>query len=118
MSWHAALEQEVLHLYQEPVIGSGYNNTYGEANLVNLVKKFHSLEAEQMEYMKSMIVTYSQSGDLSSSYVSVGVLHALGMSDHVANAYQWAEGRDDSQMFTHHFDIGKSLAEHFVIDTP
>ncbi|MCF8719959.1 hypothetical protein [Nitrospina gracilis] len=118
MSWHDTLEQEVLHLYQEPVIGSGYSNTYGEANLVNLVNKFHSLETEQMEYMKSMVVTFSQSDDLASSYVSVGVLHALGMHDHVENAYQWAQGRDDSHMFTSHFDIGKSLAEHFVINPP
>jgi len=116
MSWHAALEEEVLNLYQEPVIGSGYNNTYGEENLVNLVKKFRSLESEQMEYMKSMVVAFSQSDDLSSSYISVGVLHALDMGDHVDNAYQWARGRDDAHMFVSHFDIGKSLADHFVIN--
>ena len=114
MSWHNQLEEEVLHLYQEPVIGSGYNNTYGEENLVNLVKKFRSLESEQMEYMKTMIVTFSQSDDLASSYISVGVLHALEMSDHVERAYQWAQQRDDAHMFVSHFDIGKSLADHFV----
>lgn len=108
------LENEILHLYQEPVINSSYNNTYGEENLVNLVNKYKSLGPEGMEFMKEMVVGFSQSDDLASSYVSVGVLHALGMNDHVQNAYTWAGTRDDGPMFASHFDIGKSLADHFT----
>jgi len=108
------LESEILRLYQEPVINSSYSNTYGEENLVNLVNMYRSLAPEEMMFMEEMVVTFSQSDDLASSYVSVGVLHALGMNDHVQNAYTWAGTRDDGPMFASHFDIGKSLADHFT----
>ena len=114
MDGHDRLEKEILHLYQEPVINSSYANTYGEENLVNLVNKYRSLAPEEMEFMKERVVAFSQSDDLASSYVSVGVLHALGMDEHVQNAYIWAGTREDGQMFSSHFDIGKSLADYFI----
>ena len=36
------------------------------------------------------------------------------MNEHVQNAYTWAGTREDGQMFTSHFDIGKSLADYFI----
>ncbi len=114
MDGQEQLESEILHLYQEPVINSSYANTYGEENLVNLVKKYRSLEPEGMAFMKELVVSFSQSDDLTSSYVSVAVLHALGMNDDVQKAYTWAGSRDDAHMFVSHFDIGKSLADHFT----
>ena len=108
------LEEEILRLYREPIIGANYTNTYGEENLVNLVEKYRSLNTEQMDFMENLVVTFSQSQDLASSYVSVGVLHALGMDGQVEAAYQWAQSQEDSQSITSHFDIGKSLADHFI----
>nr|MCS5624012.1 hypothetical protein [Candidatus Neomarinimicrobiota bacterium] len=61
-----------------------------------------------------LIVSYSKSPDLAASFVSVGVLHALGMSNEVEEAYLWAKELDDKEKFIHHFDIGKSLAEYFT----
>jgi len=110
----AQLEEEVLRLYREPIVGANYANTYGEENLVNLVNKYKSLSAEDMEFMKGLVSGYSQSEDLSCSFVSVGVLHALGMNEQVQQAYQWAAAQDNPQHITSHFDIGKSLADHFL----
>ncbi|MBI5427331.1 MAG: hypothetical protein HZA02_03535 [Nitrospinae bacterium] len=108
------LEEEVLRLYREPVIGAGYGNTYGEANIQNLVKKYRDLGEADMRRMTEMLTAFSRSGDLASSYVSVGALHALGKKDAVAAAYEWAKSQDDPAMFAHHFDIGKSIADHFA----
>jgi len=46
------------------------------------------------------------------------VLHALGMEEEVAAAYAWAGTQDNSGQLTSHFDIGKSLADHFISDSP
>ena len=108
------LEEEVLRLYREPIVGANYANTYGEENLVNLVNKYKSLSAEDMEFMKGLVSGYSQSEDLTCSYVSVAVLHALDLNEQVQQAYQWAAAQDNPQNITSHFDIGKSLAEHFL----
>ena len=108
------LEEDILRLYREPIVGANYNNTYGEENLVNLVKKYRSLAPEEMQFMRDLVVGYSQSPDLASSYVSVGVLHALGFNGQVEEAYAWAQTQDNSGHVTSHFDIGKSLADHFI----
>jgi uncharacterized radical SAM superfamily protein len=109
-----SLEEEILHLYQEPAIGSGYSNMYGEENIVKLVEKYHSLNDTNKARMQEMVVGFSESFDLASSLVSVAVLHALGMEQAVQNAYQLAEARDDAQSIKHHYDIGVSLADHFI----
>ena len=108
------LKEDVLHLYREPSIGATYTNTYGEENIRNLVGKYRSLSAEGMREMRDLVITYSKSPDLTASFISVGVLHALGMPEEVREAYRWAEKLDEAERFTHHFDIGKSVAEHFV----
>lgn len=108
------LKEDILRLYREPIVGANYNNTYGEENLVNLVNKYRSLSSEEMEFMQELVAGYSQSPDLASSYVSVGVLHALGFSHQVEAAYAWAQTQDNSGQVTSHFDIGKSLADHFI----
>ena len=110
----AVLEEDILRLYREPIVGANYNNTYGEENLVNLVGKYRSLSPEEMEFMRELVAGYSQSPDLASSYVSVGVLHALGFIQQVEEAYAWAQSQDNSGQITSHFDIGKSLADHFI----
>ena len=109
------LNEDVLNLYREPSIGATYTNTYGEENIRNLVKKYRSLGDGGMREMRDLVVTYSRSSDLTTSFISVGVLHALGMSEEVKEAYCWADGLDEAERFTHHFDIGKSVAEHFAI---
>ena len=109
------LKEDVLNLYREPSIGATYTNTYGEENIRNLVGKYRSLSDGGMREMLGLVVTYSKSPDLTTSFISVGVLHALGMSEEVKEAYRWAEGLDEAERFTHHFDIGKSVAEHFTI---
>ncbi len=108
------LEEDLLNLYREPSIGATYTNTYGEENIRNLVGKYRSLGDEGMREMRGLVVTYSKSSDLTTSFISVGVLHALGMPEEVREAYRWAEKLDEAERFTHHFDIGKSVAEHFV----
>ena len=107
-----SLEEEILHLYQEPMIGASYTNTYGEENIQNLVGKYRSLD-EQNE-MLEMVIQYSQSTDLATCFISVGVLHALGRSEDVQKAYQWAENQEDSVRIIHHLDIGKSVADYFI----
>ncbi|OGW29294.1 MAG: hypothetical protein A3K09_02530 [Nitrospinae bacterium RIFCSPLOWO2_12_FULL_47_7] len=108
------LTEEILRLYREPVIGGGYGNMYGEENIQNLVKKYRSLNPNDMQLMTELLVGYSKSNDLASSYVSVGALHALGMDSEVADAYEWAQNMEDANMFRRHFDIGKSIADHFI----
>jgi hypothetical protein len=38
----------------------------------------------------------------------------LGFSEQVEEAYAWAQSQDNSGQITSHFDIGKSLADHFI----
>ena len=109
-----SLEEEILELYRSPIIGASYNNTYGEENIKSLVEKFRVLDDQKSQIMQDLVVLYSKSPDLATSYVSVAVLHALGMSKNVQEAYLWAKGLDESKTFIHHFDIGKSLAEYFT----
>ena len=109
------LEDDILRLYREPIIGANYTNTYGEENLVNLVSKYRALSEEDMEFMRDLLSGFSQSPDLASSYVSVGVLHALGLNEQVEAAYAWAETQDNCKQITSHFDIGVSLANHFSV---
>ena len=107
-----SLEEEILHLYQEPAIGASYTNTYGEENIQSLVKKYRSLK-DQGE-MLEMLVRFSQSSDLATCFVSVGVLHALGKNEDVQKAYRWAETQEDPAQIISHFDIGKSVADYFT----
>ncbi len=46
------LEEDILRLYREPIVGANYTNSYGEENLVNLVTKYRSLSPEEMEIMQ------------------------------------------------------------------
>ena len=107
------MKEEILHLYQEPAIGASYTNTYGEENIRNLLNKYRSLDSEGMERMIKMVVDFSQSTDLATSFVSVGVLHALGENEVAAEAYRWADTQEDSKRIISHFDIGKSVADYF-----
>ena len=107
------MEDEILHLYQEPGIGASYTNTYGEENIRNLLNKYHSLDSEGMRQMMKMVLNFSQSTDLATSFVSVGVLHALGQNEGVAEAYRWANSQEDAQKIISHFEIGKSVADYF-----
>ena len=107
------MEEEILHLYQEPSIGSSYMNTYGEENIRNLLGKYHSLDEAGMEKMVKMVLNFSQSTDLATSFVSVGVLHALGLKEGVAEAYRWAKTQEDAERIISHFEIGKSVANYF-----
>jgi hypothetical protein len=45
------------------------------------------LDEEEMLVMRDLVISYSKSPDLATSFVSVGVLHALGMSQEVDAAY-------------------------------
>ena len=116
MGGDISLKEEILALYSEPGIGASYGNTYGEENMLSLVRKYRSLELEDMQRMLVIIIEYSRSLELAVSYVSVGVLHALNMSGEVEQAYEWARSLEDSASRIHHFDIGKSLAEYFVAE--
>lgn len=109
-----SLEEEILHLYQEPGIGASYSNTYGEENIQNLVGKYRSLSDENMRQMLEILIRFSQSSDLATCFVSVGVLHALGKSEDVQEAYRWAETQEDPARIISHFDIGKSVADYFT----
>ena len=108
------LTDQVLALYREPAIGSSYNNTYGEENIRTLVEKYRALDESAMLVMLGMVVDFSRSQDLASSFISVGVLHALGKNREVEQAYQWAKNQEEAASFISHFDIGKSLADHFT----
>ena len=107
------MKEEILHLYQEPAIGASYTNTYGEENIRNLLSKYRSLDNAGMQQMMKMVADFSQSTDLATSFVSVGVLHALGENEVVAEAYQWANTQEDAQRIISHFDIGKSVEDYF-----
>jgi hypothetical protein len=109
------LEEEILRLYREPLIGASNNNSYGEENIRNLVNKFRTLGREETEAMVGWLTLYSTSPDLAASYVSVGVLHGLGRKPEVEAAYAWARGLADGARIISHFDIGVALAEHFVL---
>ena len=109
-----SMEEEVLHLYQEPGIGASYTNTYGEENIQSLVKKYRTLKDEGMQEMLKMLIRFSQSSDLATCFVSVGVLHALGKNDDVQEAYRWAKTQEDSAQIISHLDIGKSVADYFT----
>ena len=50
-----SLEEEILHLYQEPGIGASYTNTYGEENIQRLVGKYRSLKDEPMKEMLELV---------------------------------------------------------------
>lgn len=112
------MEDEVRRLYLEPLIGASYSNTYGEENILNLVAKYRGLGPHDMQKMLRWVVDFSTSTDLPSSFVSVGVLHALGKENEVQAAYRWAETREDAAIIISHFDIGKSVADHFVEPLP
>ncbi len=109
-----SLEEEILHLYQEPGIGASYSNTYGEENIQNLVGKYRSLKDESIGEMLEMLIRFSRSSDLATCFVSVGVLHALGKNEDVQEAYRWAKTQDDPARMISHFDIGKSVADYFT----
>ena len=106
------LEEEILHLYQEPMIGASYTNTYGEENIQNLVGKYRSLN--EPREMLEMLIRFSQSTDLATCFISVGVLHALGKNEDVQEAYRWAKNQEDAAQIISHFDIGKSVADYFT----
>ena len=114
--WHRNYKNQfrIIDLYRLPNIGATYTNTYGEENIKNLVEKYRGLDEKEMLIMRDLVVSYSKSSDLATSFVSVGVLHALGMSREVEAAYQWAQEHEDKDRFIHHFDIGKSLADYFT----
>ena len=107
------MEEEIQHLYQEPAIGASYTNTYGEENIRNLLDKYRSLDNEGMQKMMDMVINFSQSTDLATSFISVGVLHALGQNEGVAEAYSWANKQEDAERIISHFEIGKSVADYF-----
>jgi hypothetical protein len=107
------LEEELLRIYQEPAIGVNYLNSYGEMNIKALVEKYRGLQPDEKDQMLEMVVSFSQSPDLSSSYISVGVLHALGKKSEVEQAYNAARGKENSESIIGHFDIGVSMAEYF-----
>jgi hypothetical protein len=106
------LEEEILYLYREPMIGATYTNTYGEENIQSLVSKYRSLS--EPKEMLEMLIRFSQSTDLATSFISVGVLHALDKSEDVQDAYRWALTQEDSARIINHFDIGKSVADYFT----
>ena len=112
----SSLEEDILHLYQEPAIGASYTNTYGEENIRNLVGKYRSLNETSMQKMLEMLIRFSQSSDLATCFISVGVLHALGKNEDVQEAYRWAETQEDPARILNHFDIGKSVADYFTSD--
>ena len=107
------MEEEILCLYQEPAIGASYTNTYGEENIRNLLDKYSSLDNGDMQKMINMLINFSQSTDLATSFISVGVLHALGQNEGVAEAYSWANKQEDAERIISHFEIGKSVADYF-----
>lgn len=106
------LEEEISRLYSEPLIGGGNSNTYGQENIKNLVQKYHSLNGPDNRFMLGLVKGFSKSADLGACFVSVGVLHGLGMQHEVEEAYQWAQTQKDAQLYISHFDIGKSIADY------
>ena len=108
------LEEDILHLYRKPAIGSSYTNIYGEENIQRLVGKYRSLNEPGMQEMLEMLIRFSQSTDLATCFISVGVLHALGKNEDVQEAYRWAKNQEDPARIISHFDIGKSVADYFT----
>ena len=111
-------EEEALRLYREPAVGSSNSNSYGEENIQNLVNLYQGLDELGRNQMKEMIADFSKSGDLATSYISVAVLHALGMKSNVSEAYEWAKTQDEATSYSRHFDIGISLADYFFTAPP
>ena len=107
-----SLEDQILGLYSEPGVGASSINTYGEENIRNLLRMCHSLNKSEFENMVQLVRSYSQSGDLNICYISVAVLRALGKQEDVEAAYAWAKTQENPKIFTQHFDIGVSLADH------
>jgi len=112
------IEDNALRLYREPAVGSSNSNSYGEENIQNLVNLYRGLDEKGMCQMTAMVADFSKSGDLATSYISVAVLHALGMKEKVNAAYQWAQSQDEATSLASHFDIGISLAEYFFSASP
>ncbi len=110
----SSLEEKILHLYQEPAIGASYTNTYGEENIQKLVETYRSLDGKDLPDMMDMVIRFSQSPDLATCFISVGVLHALGKNEDVQEAYRWANTQEDPARIISHFDIGKSVADYFI----
>ena len=106
------LEEEISALYEEPGIGASNINTYGEENIRSLLEKYKELNENDSEAMFNMLKDYSLSEDLASSFVSVAVLHALGKSQAVEEAFNLARTRSDADLFINHFEIGKSIADY------
>ena len=106
------MEDEISNLYIHPAIGASNTNTYGEENIKNLLEKYRSLKEPDSEKMIEIVKVYSQSGDLISSFVSVAVLHALGMNEEVDAAYDWAKTQNDARLYSSHFDIGIYIADY------
>ena len=77
---------------------------------------YHGLDDAGMQQMIKMVLNFSQSTDLATSFVSVGVLHALEQNEGVAEAYRWANTQEDAQRIISHFEIGKSVADYFSSD--
>jgi hypothetical protein len=111
-------EEEALRLYREPAVGSSNSNSYGEENIQNLVNLYQDLDELGRNQMKEMVTDFSKSGDLATSYISVAVLHALGMKSSVSDAYEWAKTQDEAISYSRHFDIGISLADYFFSVPP
>ena len=112
------MEEEALRFYREPAVGSSNSNSYGEENIKNLVNLYRGLNVEGMRRMTEMVADFSKSGDLATSYISVAVLHALGMKGKVSAAYEWAQKQEDAISLARHFDIGISLADYFFSTPP
>ena len=106
------LEEEIISLYNEPIIGASYLNTYGEENIKSLIEKYKKLVGPEKHTMLKSVKGFLKSNDLNYCFVSVAVLHGLGMNKDVEAAYRWAQFQDNPQLFTSHFDIGKSIVEH------
>ena len=47
-----SLKEEISSLYNEPIIGASYSNTYGEENIKNLVEKYKILEGSEVKTMR------------------------------------------------------------------
>ena len=109
-----ALEEEVLELYRSPIIGASYNNTFGEENIQSLVEKCRNLDKKKMRVMQGLVVSYSKSPDLATSFVSVGVLHALGMAKDVEEI---KVGRYQLAVSTYTSPKGKVYIVETVLDT-
>ena len=112
------IEDNALRFYREPAVGSSNSNSYGEENIQNLVNLYRGLDEKGMRQITEMFADFSRSADLATSYISVAVLHALGMKEKVNAAYQWAQSQDEATSLASHFDIGISLADYYFSASP